>query len=105
MPDQITNYKCPSCGGPLHFSNTTQDLACDYCGSHYPVAQIEALYAQHDASAAAAAQTAAQNPPAADAWELASASNWGAEGQNLVSYNCPSCGAELICDQTTAATS
>jgi DNA-directed RNA polymerase subunit RPC12/RpoP len=43
MPDQITNYQCPACGGPLHFSNATQDLACDYCGSHFPGAQIEAL--------------------------------------------------------------
>ena len=54
MPDQITNYKCPACGGPLHFSNETQDLACDYCGSHFSVQEIEAMYAQHDASAAAA---------------------------------------------------
>ena len=54
MPDQITNYQCPTCGGPLHFSNVTQDLACDYCESHFPVAQIEAMYAQHDAAAAQA---------------------------------------------------
>ena len=108
MADQITNYKCPACGGPLHFSNTTQDLACDYCGSHFPVAEIEALYAQHDASAAAA--SAAQNAAAAqqgseEGWELASQSSWGADGQNLTAYNCPSCGAELICDQNTAASS
>ena len=114
MPDQITNYQCPTCGGPLHFSNETQDLACDYCGSHFPVAQIEAMYAQHDAAAAQAAQSAqaqaqtqaAQAQSAGDsAWELASDSNWGAEGANLRAYNCPSCGAELICDATTAATS
>ena len=110
MPDQITNYKCPACGGPLHFDNATQDLACEYCGSHFPVAQIEAMYAQHDASAAAAAQTAqaqaAQQQATADSeWELASGSDWGAEGANLRAYNCPSCGAELICDGTTAATS
>ncbi len=109
MPDQITNYKCPACGGPLHFSNATQDLACDYCGSHFPVAQIEALYAQHDESAAAAteaqAAAAAQQPAEESEWELASHSNWAGDAQNLVAYNCPSCGAELICDQTTAASS
>ena len=108
MPDQITNYKCPACGGPLHFSNVTQDLACDYCESHFPVAQIEALYAQHDESAAAAAQAqneAAQKPSEDSEWELASQNNWAADGQGLVAYNCPSCGAELICDQTTAASS
>lgn len=109
MPDQITNYKCPACGGPLHFDNASQDLACDYCGSHFPVAQIEAMYAQHDASAAAAAQAAqaqaAQQAASDSEWELASGSNWGAEGSDLRAYNCPSCGAELICDGTTAATS
>lgn len=106
MPDQITNYKCPACGGPLHFSNETQDLACDYCESHFPVAQIEALYAQHDASAAAAQTAAQQQQQTGEAgWELASASDWGGEGQNLTAYNCPSCGAQLICEQTTAASS
>ena len=106
MPDQITNYKCPSCGGPLHFSNQTQDLACDYCGSHFPVAQIEALYAQHDAAAAAAtaAQAAAPQDDGAG-WQIDAGTNWAADAQGLVAYNCPSCGAELICDQTTAASS
>ena len=108
MPDQITNYQCPACGGPLHFSNATQDLACEYCGSHFPVAQIEALYAQHDATAAAAttAQNAApQQQSGDDAWQMDAQTNWTGDGQNLVAYNCPSCGAELICDQTTAACS
>lgn len=107
MADQITNYQCPACGGPLHFDNQTQDLTCDYCGSHFPVAQIEAMYAQHDAAAAGAAQAAqaqAQSAGESD-WQLASGSNWGAEGANLCAYNCPSCGAELICDNTTAAAS
>ena len=106
MPDQITNYQCPACGGPLHFSNATQDLACDYCGSHFPVAQIEALYAQHDASAAAAQQSAQQQQQQqtdGSEWEHASQTNWAADGQGLIAYNCPSCGAQLICDQTTAA--
>ena len=108
MPDQITNYQCPACGGPLHFSNATQDLACEYCGSHFPVAQIEALYAQHDATAAAAtaAQNAApQQQSGDDAWQMDAQTNWTGDGQDLVAYNCPSCGAELICDQTTAASS
>ena len=31
--------------------------------------------------------------------------DWGAEGEGMKAYNCPSCGAQLICDATTAATS
>ena len=32
-------------------------------------------------------------------------SDWGADAAGMKAYNCPSCGAELICDATTAATS
>ena len=32
-------------------------------------------------------------------------SDWGSDGENITVYNCPSCGAEIICDSTTAATS
>ena len=105
MADQITNYQCPACGGPLHFSNETQDLACDYCGSHFSVEQIEAQYAAHDEAAAAAAEGEGQQQAAPGEWQLASDEGWESEGADLRAYNCPSCGAELICDATTAATS
>ena len=31
-------------------------------------------------------------------------SDWGAEAAGMKAYHCPSCGAELICEETTAAT-
>ena len=31
MPTQVTNYQCPACTGPLHFSAETGKLVCDYC--------------------------------------------------------------------------
>ncbi len=43
MPAQVTNYKCPTCTGPLHFVGASGKLECDYCGASYDVAQIEAL--------------------------------------------------------------
>ena len=58
MPTQVTNYQCPACTGPLHFSAETGKLTCDYCGSAYDVAEIEALYAQKEAEAAAAKEAA-----------------------------------------------
>jgi len=96
MSDQITNYQCPACGGPLHFSDSSQDLACDYCDSHFDVAEIEAFYHNHD-EAAAAAGTESQ-------WTTESDETWGADAENVRVYTCPSCGAEVICDETTAAT-
>lgn len=53
MADQITNYQCPACTGPLHFVGASGRLECDYCGSSYSVDEIEALYQSKDAQAAA----------------------------------------------------
>lgn len=119
MPTQVTNYQCPACTGPLHYSAKSGKLTCDYCDSSFDVAEIEALYARKEAEAAAAKQAAdakaeAAQAAKAEAAEAAAASggwdtsdlsrDWGAEADGLRVYSCPSCGAELICDQSTAAT-
>ena len=119
MPTQVTNYQCPACTGPLHYSAKSGKLECDYCGSSFDVAEIEALYARKEAEAAAATQAADAKAEAAQAakdeaaeaaaasggWDTSDLSrDWGAEADGLRVYSCPSCGAELICDQSTAAT-
>ena len=119
MPTQVTNYQCPACTAPLHYSAKSGKLECDYCGSSFDVAEIEALYARKESEAAAAKQAAdakaeAAQAAKAEAAEAAAASggwdtsdlsrDWGAEADGLRVYSCPSCGAELICDQSTAAT-
>lgn len=48
MPAQITNYQCPACTGPLHFVGESGKLECDYCGSSYEAAEIQALYAEKE---------------------------------------------------------
>ena len=107
MASQITNYQCPSCTGPLHYAGASGMLECDYCGSKFSVQEIEALYREKDEAAAAASAEAQakeeQEAENADEW-TDSGTNW-AKDQGLKLYNCPSCGAELICDETTAATS
>lgn len=103
MATQVTNYQCPACTGPLHFSGATGKLECEYCGSAFEVSEIEALYADKNQQAEAAAETAAQEDTPWDASNLSE--DWGAEGENMRAYSCPSCGAELICDASTAATS
>ena len=113
MPTQVTNYQCPSCTGPLHFSGASGRLECEYCDASYDVAEIEALYAEKEKNAAAAKQTAkegsaGQSVPSVDgsAWDTSDfCEDWGAEGDGMRAYGCPSCGAELICEESTAATS
>lgn len=105
MPTQITDYKCPACTGPLHFVGESGRLECDYCGAGYDVAEIEALYAEKERQAEAAfagAEADGEETP----WDVSGMSgDWGADADRMRAYNCPSCGAELICDETTAATS
>ena len=120
MATQVTNYQCPACTGPLHFAGESGKLACDYCGASFEVAEIEALYAEKEAKAAEAAQkqeeaeaaqraaAAAEQTAAADGsdWDASGLSaDWGADAGSMKAYSCPSCGAELLCDVTTAATS
>ena len=94
MSTQITNYQCPSCTGPLRYDGQTGILQCDYCGSSLTVAEAEALFAEKNAQA-----------EATTAKEQADFSEWGEDADKMRAYNCPSCGAELICEETTAATS
>ena len=105
MANQVTNYKCPACTGPLRFDSATGKLQCDFCGSSYEVAEIEKLYAEKDAQAAGAFRKAEEQAAADGEWTSASGSDWGADAEKLRVYSCPSCGAELICDETTSATS
>lgn len=132
MPDQVTNYQCLACGGPLHFDGALGKLKCDYCGSAFTTAEVEAFYAAKDASAAQAqaqadaqqrqqqtnaqqqanaqnaqAQANAQAGAASSDWDMSDLQGnggWGADAAGMKTYNCPSCGAQLICDATTAAT-
>ena len=92
MSTQITNYQCPACTGPLRYDGQSGKLVCDYCESTYTVEEVEALFAEKNA------QAEQSTAPAQEAAE------WGEDAGKMRAYNCPSCGAELICDETTAAT-
>ena len=83
---QVTNYQCPSCTGPLHFSSKTKKLECDYCGSSFDVSEIDALYNKKvDAAQEESGKKQKENQE-----------KWDATG--LRTYNCSSCGAEIFCD-------
>lgn len=100
MASQVTNYQCPACTGPLHFSAETGKLDCDFCGSSYETAEIEALYEEKEAAAAAEAIKDDSQ------WDLSGISrDWGKDATGMKVYNCPSCTAQLMCEETTAATS
>ena len=107
MPTQVTEFKCPACTAPLHFSEETGRLECDYCGSSFSVEEMESRSAEKEQQAAEAFEKAAAEAKAdAKDWDGPDVQDsWGEEGTHLKTYSCPSCGAELICDAATAATS
>lgn len=82
MATAINTYQCPACTGPLHFGAGSGKLECEYCGSSYEVAEVEAFYAKKAAAAAPKLKC-----PACGV-EL----NLDAEDGEAA---CPSCGAEF----------
>ena len=107
MPSQVTNYQCPSCTAPLHYSESSGRLECDYCGSSFSTEDVERMFAEKNRQAEQSLEEAQQEQPLLEGeWAMDDAGgDWGADGERMRAYTCPSCGAELVCDATTAATS
>lgn len=104
MPAQVTNYKCPACDGTLAFDPATGKLKCEYCMSTYETEQMEQLYAEKEAAAQQNFQQARQEEE--NRWDDGDLSgDWGEDAQRMRAYLCNTCGAQILCDETTAATS
>ena len=88
MATAINTYQCPACTGPLHFAAGSGKLECEYCGSSYDVAEVEAFYARK------AAPAPKLTCPACKA-ELNSE---GMSGE----ATCPGCGAEFTMEDLRA---
>lgn len=84
----VLTYKCPNCGGGMVFDPEKQNYSCEYCLSDFTQAELEAM---NPASAK-------EDTPNEQAFSQAES-----KGDALV-YTCPSCGAEIATDETTAAT-
>ena len=87
-------YKCPCCGGNIEFDSTLQKPKCPYCDTEF---DIESLKAYDDDLKIAGADDIH--------WDDSSNAEWReGETDGLRVYSCASCGGEIICDDTTAAT-
>ena len=96
MAEQLSNYKCPNCGGPLRFDPETQKLKCEYCDSLFTQEDVEQFYRPSEQAAAEQGTDTR--------WET-DTQDWSPEeAQHMRAYNCPSCGAQLIADENTAVT-
>lgn len=93
MTEQATEYICLGCGGPLKFDPESGKMKCEYCGSIYTIEEAKKYYEEKNKSVAAAPI------------ESEDESYWTDGDESMKSYKCNSCGAEMVCDETTAATS
>lgn len=106
----IISFKCPNCGGELIFDPATQKYKCEYCNSLFAQEELDAMKPmQGEEPEAAAQERAAQAAAGAAAGEKAETGQTVGERESepegeAVYYSCPSCGAEIVTDATTAAT-
>ena len=82
----VITYKCPNCGGGLEFDPSGQNYKCSYCLSEFTQ---ETLYEAEKVKSRE--QNAAETDSGDDA------------RSQPVLYTCPSCGAEIVADETTTA--
>lgn len=87
---QVLEYKCPSCGGGLTFGEENQRMHCPYCESEFEIDEV----LNHNA----------QLGESEFHWEESQTDNLSdAEQEQLKTFTCPSCGGEIITEETTAA--
>lgn len=88
-------YKCKDCGGELAFDPTSGKLKCKFCDRLYDVSEYEDD-SDHLNNQPQDAQKSGFDK---------TTDGTTAEKEDMVVYQCPHCGAEVVTDKTTAATS
>lgn len=84
-------YKCPCCTGALTFDSASQQLKCEYCDNVFSIEQL----AEYDEMLKEDGKE--EEAPQWKTYE-------GEEAEGFTEFVCPSCGAAIMGDSTTAAT-
>lgn len=83
----IYMYKCPNCGNGMEYDAKTHIFHCDYCLSDFTADELEERRRK-----AEAAEAEREHRESEEGFE-----------EHSALYSCPNCGAEIITDETTAA--
>lgn len=98
MSYQVTSYQCPNCLAPLRYDTNGDRLVCDNCGNSFEITIIQQLFADKEQQANSA--------DVLPEWDISMTGGFSPdEAAHLRSYTCPSCAAEIICDDTSGASS
>lgn len=94
MEANVIEYKCPCCNAGLKFVGDSQQLTCEFCDNTFELDAVQA----YNASITDTVQENVQ-------WEDPDAQQWEeSEQERIRTYQCPSCGGEILTDDNTAAT-
>lgn len=87
-------YKCPNCNGTLTFESTLQKMKCSYCDTEI---DVEAMNAYEE--------EVKNDRSDETTWETTAGGKWQeGETEGMLVYNCQSCGANVVGDETMGAT-
>ena len=87
----VREYKCPACGAPIAFDGQSGSMKCEHCGNEFSVEQIQSFNVALESS----------NEKESEDWAYTQTSD---VLDGMKAYECPSCGGEIVCDDTVAAT-
>ena len=90
----VMNFKCPCCGAALGFSGKTGEMTCEYCGASFTMEQAREAQEAEKVDAASSDMT----------WTTTEQLMITDEDGKIKGYKCPSCAAEMVADENTAAT-
>ncbi len=91
---EVTNFKCPGCGAKLNFSGKTGEMTCEYCGASFDMEQVKAAEEAEKEN----------NAGSSLSWEHIEQGAITDESGKIVAYTCPSCNAQMMATDLTAAT-
>ena len=87
-------FKCPCCGGTLHFDDKSQNVVCPYCDSQFLPDSLKDY-----------TDELASQPQEDTAWDESQVQAYtNEEKEGIKIYSCDSCGGEIIVDETTSST-
>lgn len=113
----IVDFKCPNCNGPIKFNPSIGGFKCEFCGGVFEKEELSGknttlskedvlLEGNEDQKEVDESLLfGASKAEDSGNWDKSGIADWKDDIDKIKVYNCPSCGAGLICDKNTVANS
>lgn len=92
--NHVLEYKCPCCNAGLTFQGSSTQLKCEYCDNVFEIGAVQAYN-----------EGVKQTETEEVIWEDTAQTEWSEDEQDaLRTFQCPSCGGQIMTEESTAAT-